>query len=78
MLNIGLLDDGRALGAAFAKGSRGMRAEADGLDDDSLYLGCGAVYQITRDISACIGYRADIRSGAEAQQELRLSSSWQF
>jgi autotransporter-associated beta strand protein len=76
--NIGLLDDGRALGAAFATGSRGMRAEADGLDDDSLYLGCGAVYQISRDISACIGYRADVRSGAEAQQELRLSSSWRF
>jgi hypothetical protein len=76
--NIGLLDDGRVLAASFAKGSRGMRAEADGLDDDSLYLGCGAVYRITGDISAAIGYRADVRSGAEAQQELRLSSSWRF
>jgi uncharacterized protein with beta-barrel porin domain len=77
-INIGLLDDGRVLAASFAKGSRGMRAEADGLDDDSFYLGCGAVYQITDDIRAAIGYRADMRSGAEAQQELRLSSSWRF
>jgi hypothetical protein len=77
-VNIGLLDDGRVLGASFAKGSRGMRAEADGLDDDSLYLGCGAIYQITEDIHVAIGYRADVRSGAEAQQELRLSSSWRF
>jgi uncharacterized protein with beta-barrel porin domain len=77
-VNIGLLDDGRVLGASFAKGSRGMRAEADGLDDDSLYLGCGAIYQITQDVRVAIGYRADVRSGAESQQELRLSSSWRF
>ncbi len=77
-LNFGLLDDSRALGARFAKGSRGMRAESEGLDDDSLYLGFGAVYQITGNVHAVIGYRADIRSGAEAQQELRVSSSWRF
>ena len=78
-INIGLLgDDGRVLGASFAKGSRGMRAEADGLDEDSLYLGCGAVYQISDDIRVGIGYRTDIRSGAEAQQEVRFSSSWRF
>jgi autotransporter-associated beta strand protein len=77
-VNIGLLDDGRVLAASFATGSRAMRAEADGLDDDSLYLGFGAVYQITEDIRAGVGYRADLRSGADAQQELRLSSSWRF
>jgi autotransporter-associated beta strand protein len=77
-VNIGLLDDGRVLTAGFSKGSRKMRAEAHGLDDDSLYLGCGAVYQITENISASIGYRADIRSEAKPQQELRLSSSWRF
>jgi autotransporter-associated beta strand protein len=77
-LNIGLLGNARAISANFVKGSRAMRAEAGGLDDDSLYLGCGAIYQITGDISAAIGYRADLRSGAESQQELRLSSSWRF
>jgi hypothetical protein len=77
-LNIGLLGNSRAISANFAKGSRAMRAEAGGLDDDSLYLGCGAIYQVTADISAAIGYRADLRSGAESQQELRLSSSWRF
>jgi hypothetical protein len=66
------------MSASFATGSRAMRAEADGLDDDSLYLGFGAVYQITEDIRAGVGYRADLRSGADAQQELRLSSSWRF
>lgn len=77
-LNIGLLDEGRTLGARFVKGSRGMRAEADGLGDDSVYLGCGATYRITGDIQAAIGYRADFRSGSDAQQEIRLSSSWRF
>jgi uncharacterized protein with beta-barrel porin domain len=77
-VNIGLLDNDRALGASFATGSRGMRAEAEGLDDDSFYLGCGAVYQITENINARLGYRADLRSEAEVQQELRLSSSWRF
>jgi autotransporter-associated beta strand protein len=76
--NIGLLDGGRVTSASFTKGSRGMRAESDGLDDDSLYLGCGAIYQISGNIHASIGYRADIRSGSEAQQEIRLSSSWRF
>jgi autotransporter-associated beta strand protein len=76
--NIGLLDEGRTLGASFAKGSRVMRAEADGLGDDSVYLGWGAVYRITEDIRATLGYRADFRSGADAQQEIRLSSSWRF
>jgi hypothetical protein len=77
-LNFGLLDDGRVISANFATGSRAMRAETDGLDDDSVYLGCGAVYRITEDIRAAIGYRADMRSGAETQQEIRLSSSWRF
>ena len=77
-LNLGLFDDGRTLGARFAKGSRGMRADADGLGDDAVYLGWGAVYRITRDIEASLGYRADFRSGSEAQQEIRLSSSWRF
>lgn len=77
-VNIGLLNNGRVLTASFSKGSREMHAEARGLEDDSLYLGCGAVYQFSETISASIGYRADIRSEAEAQQELRLSSSWRF
>jgi hypothetical protein len=77
-VNIGMLDEGRVLAANFAKGSRTMRIGSEGLDDDALYIGCGAVYQITGDIQAGIGYRAEIRSGAEAQQELRLSSSWRF
>ncbi|OYV05142.1 MAG: hypothetical protein CFE26_13120, partial [Verrucomicrobiales bacterium VVV1] len=77
-VNIGLLDDGRVISAGFSKGSRKMSAVARGLADDSLYLGCGAVYQFSKNISANIGYRAAIRSGAEVQQELRLSSSWRF
>jgi autotransporter-associated beta strand protein len=77
-VNIGLMGDGSVLGAAFSKGSRIMSARVRCLDDDSLYLGCGAVYQITGNVSAVVGYRADIRSEAEPQQELRLSSSWRF
>jgi autotransporter-associated beta strand protein len=77
-LNIGLNGDGRVLKASFAKGSRAMRAEASGLENDSFFLGCGATYQITESVSAVVAYRADIRSGADAQQELRLSSSWRF
>ncbi len=77
-LNIGLLDNERVHAARFVKGERTMRAGSGGLGDDSLYLGCGAVYQITHSIRASLGYRADFRSGAEAQQELRLSSSWHF
>jgi uncharacterized protein with beta-barrel porin domain len=74
----GLFDEGRVLAASFAKGGRTMSVGVDGLDDDSLYLGFGAVYQITASIRAGIGYRADIRSEARAQQEVRLSSSWRF
>lgn len=77
-LNFGLLDDSRELTASFAKGSRKMRANVRGLDDDTFYLGFGALYQINDNISASIGYRADIRSDAEAQQEMRISSSWRF
>jgi cytoskeletal protein CcmA (bactofilin family) len=77
-INLGLHGDGRVLGASFAEGGRPMRAGADGLGDDSIYLGWGAVYQITEDVQAGLGYRADIRSGVEAQQELRISSSWRF
>ena len=77
-VNLGLLDEGRVLTAGFSKGGRNMRTEADGLEDDSLYFGFGAVYQFSENINANIGYRADIRSGAELQQELRFSSSWRF
>lgn len=77
-VNIGLLDNDRVIAARFAKGERMMRAAADGLDDDSIYLGLGAAYQITESVSAVLGYRADLRSGADPQQELRLSSSWRF
>ena len=77
-VNLGLLDEDRILSACFAKGSREMSAEADGLNEDSFYLGCGTTYQITDDIRAGIGYRVDIRSEAQAQQEVRLSSSWRF
>lgn len=77
-LNVGLMDDGRTLSARFSKGKRTMRAEADGLGDDAVYLGWGAEYRITEDIRATLGYRADFRSGSDAQQEIRLSSSWRF
>lgn len=76
--NIGLLDNDRVLAARFAQGERTMRARAAGLDDDSLYLGFGAAYQFTDSKSAALGYRADIRSGADAQHEVRLSTSWRF
>jgi outer membrane autotransporter protein len=77
-VNVGVLDEGRSLSARFAKGGRTMRAEADGLDDDSVSLGFGAVYQITETINAGLGYRTDFRSGADNQHELRLSSSFRF
>jgi hypothetical protein len=76
--NFGLLDEGRVLAASFARGSREMSTEANGLNDDSLFLGCGAAYQISDDIRASLVYRVDIRTEARAQQELRLSSSWRF
>lgn len=76
--NLGLLGDGRVLEASFAKGNRPMRATADGLGDDSIYLGWRAIYQITDDIHAGLGYRADFRPDVKVQQELRISSSWRF
>lgn len=54
-VNIGLLDDGRVLTAEFSKDSREMRAEALGLEDESLYLGWGAVYQVSANINVSIG-----------------------
>lgn len=76
--NFGLLDADRVLAASFAKGGRTMSVGVDGLDDDSLYLGFGTIYQISGSVRAGLGYRADIRSGARAQQEVRFSSLWRF
>ena len=76
--NFGLLDQDRILRAAFANGSRTMSTVAEGLDDDSIYLGFGASYQLSESIHAAFGYRADIRSGADSQHEFRLSSGFRF
>jgi uncharacterized protein with beta-barrel porin domain len=77
-MNLGLSDGDRVIAASFSKGSREMNAEADGLKNDLIYLGCGAAYLINDNIRTGIDYRIDIRSGADPQQEVRLSSSWRF
>lgn len=74
----GIGDDPQVLTARFVKGSRPFQASADGLSNDSVYLGLGASYKISDSISVALGYRVEYRSEDGNYNGVSLSSSFRF
>jgi outer membrane autotransporter protein len=74
----GIGDDPHVITAHFAKGSRPFTATAEGLSNDSWFLGLGASYKFSESIRVGLGYRAEFRSDADTQNSLNLSSSFRF
>jgi hypothetical protein len=74
----GIGDDPHALTAHFVKGSRPFTATAEGLANDSWFLGLGASYKLSESIRVGLGYRAEFRADADTQNSLNLSSTFRF
>jgi len=77
-VSVGLEESPAALNARFVNGSRPMRAEADSLSNDALILGLGATYQLRDSVSIGLNWRTDIRSGADPQNGVNLSTTFRF
>jgi hypothetical protein len=74
----GIGDDPHALTSRFAKGSRPLQVEADGLSNDSCFFGLGANYKLSDSISIALGYRAEFRPDAHPQSSFGLASAFRF
>ena len=74
----GIGDNPQVLTARFVKGSRPFQASADGLSNDTVYLGLGASYKINDSISVALGYRVEYRSEDGNYNGVSLSSSFRF
>ena len=77
-LSTGIGDDPHVLAAHFVKGSREFQTTADGLSNDSWFLGLGATYKVSDSIGVALGYRVEFRSDADAQNSVSLSSTFRF
>jgi opacity protein-like surface antigen len=74
----GIGQDPYSTSGNFVKGSRTLRAEADGLSNDLWFIGLGANYKISDSISVNLGYRSEFRSDADSQNSFNLSCSFRF
>ena len=76
--NAGVSEDPMAVSARFSKGSRPMRAEADGLGNDLFFVNLGASYSLTEAISVGFAYRSEFHEGGASMQSVSLSSTFSF
>ncbi len=76
--NAGIGNDSHEIHSSFAKGNRGMRAEADGLTDNLFYLGAGLEYRVNGDFTIGLGYRSEFRPSHPIEQSCNLSSAFRF
>ena len=74
----GCRDNTHELSGHFATGQRPLRANADGLSDDSLFIGAGATYHINAACRVNLGYRSEFRSGSNNLNGINLSSTIRF
>ena len=77
-VSAGIGDNPHVLSARFAKGSRPFQATADGLSNDTAFLGLGASYQLSTAVSVTLGYRAELRSDAGCFNGVNLATSFRF
>jgi autotransporter-associated beta strand protein len=74
----GCRDNAHELSGHFVSGQRPLRAQADGLSDDSCFIGVGATYTINDACRVSLGYRSEFRSGTDNLNAINLSSTIRF
>lgn len=76
--SMAIRDDDTALSATFTPGGRPFRANAAGLDGDAFFLGLGAEWRIRENLALGLNWRADIRSDADPENTIGISSGFRF
>jgi hypothetical protein len=74
----GCRDNTHELSGHFVSGQRPLRAQADGLSDDSWFVGVGATYHVNDACRVSLGYRSEFRSGTDNLNAINLSSTIRF